>query len=232
MSKTQEALKLALPVIEDYERRFYGGNNSSAGNAIREALAEQPATPFGIGGGLVAIKTLLSRDPCAHAKVAIEMIDAMLAEQPAQQESEAVRAAWMTGYTEGEREAIEKEQQPAQQQEPTLQEQLDDALQSLDFYRRRVQALQQWQSKMRDPERTIVCDIIANGCALEPAGDRYKQPAQQQEPAVWTATRLWNRKDTWTCPADIEKDLLFFDNGKPEFDAARAAIAKATGGAA
>ena len=35
-----------------------------------------------------------------------------------------------------------------------------------------------------------------------------QQPAQQQEPAVWTATRLWNRKDTWTCPADIEKDLL------------------------
>ena len=31
-------------------------------------------------------------------------------EQPAQQESEAVRAAWMAGYTEGEREAIEKQQ--------------------------------------------------------------------------------------------------------------------------
>ena len=28
----------------------------------------------------------------------------------AQQESEAVRAAWMAGYTEGEREAIEKQQ--------------------------------------------------------------------------------------------------------------------------
>jgi hypothetical protein len=31
----------------------------------------------------------------------------------------------------------------------------------------------------------------------------------QQEPVVWTATRLWNRKDTWSCPADIEKDLLY-----------------------
>jgi hypothetical protein len=69
--------------------------------------------------------------------------------------------------------------QPAQQ-EPTPQEQLDTALRSLDFYRRRVQALEQWQSKMRDPERTVVCDIIANGCTLEPAGDRYKQPAQRQ----------------------------------------------------
>ena len=34
-------------------------------------------------------------------------------EQEAQQESEAVRAAWMAGYTEGERQALE---QPAQQE--------------------------------------------------------------------------------------------------------------------
>lgn len=50
---------------------------------MKNDKAEQTALPFGIGGGLVAIKTLLSRDPCAHAKTAIEMIDAMLAEQPA-----------------------------------------------------------------------------------------------------------------------------------------------------
>ena len=48
-------------------------------------LHPQPAAPAMFGGGLVAIKTLLSRDPCAHAKVAIEMIDAMLA-APAQDE--------------------------------------------------------------------------------------------------------------------------------------------------
>jgi hypothetical protein len=29
-----------------------------------------------------------------------------------------------------------------------------------------------------------------------------------QEPVAWTATRLWNRKELWTCPADIERDLL------------------------
>lgn len=51
------------------------------------ALSEQPAQlPFGVGGGLVAIKMLLSRDPCVHANTAIQMIDAILAEQPAQQE--------------------------------------------------------------------------------------------------------------------------------------------------
>jgi hypothetical protein len=41
------------------------------------------ALPFGVGGGLVAIKTLLSRDPCVHANTAIEMIDAILKEHPA-----------------------------------------------------------------------------------------------------------------------------------------------------
>lgn len=35
------------------------------------------------------------------------------------------------------------------------------------FYRRRVQALEQWQSRMRDPERTVVCDILANGFTLD-----------------------------------------------------------------
>lgn len=50
------------------------------------AVPKQPAQPlpFGVGGGLVAIKTLLSRDPCGHANTAIQMIDAILAEQPAQ----------------------------------------------------------------------------------------------------------------------------------------------------
>jgi hypothetical protein len=56
--------------------------------------AAQPAPvqglPFGVGGGLVAIKTLLGRDPCVHANTAIEMIDAILKEhsaaQPAVQE--------------------------------------------------------------------------------------------------------------------------------------------------
>jgi hypothetical protein len=37
--------------------------------------------PFGVGGGLVAIKTLLSRDPCAHANTAIQMIDAILVKE-------------------------------------------------------------------------------------------------------------------------------------------------------
>lgn len=84
------------------------------------------------------------------------------------------------------REALE---QPPVSSHPAASDdnQLEDALNSLAFYRRRYEMLQQWQSKMRDPERTIVCDILANGQTLPPgvAGDRYKQPPAD-EPVAWT----------------------------------------------
>ena len=42
-----------------------------------------------------------------------------------------------------------------------------------DWYKRRIDLLKEWQRKMRDPERTIVCDIIANGLTM-PEGGRYE----------------------------------------------------------
>jgi hypothetical protein len=85
-----EALKLALEAITTYLSESPDPSNEAveglcdAASAVRKALAApvQPL-PFGVGGGLVAIKTLLSRDPCGHANTAIKMIDAILAEQPA-----------------------------------------------------------------------------------------------------------------------------------------------------
>lgn len=57
---------------------------------------------------------------------------------------------------------------------PLTAEEIEGLKFSLDFYRRRVELLQQWQSRMRDPERTIVCDIIANGQTLpDVSGSRY-----------------------------------------------------------
>jgi len=44
---------------------------------------------------------------------------------------------------------------------------------SLDFYKRRVDMLQKLQHTMRDPERTLVCDILANGQLLPDSGKRY-----------------------------------------------------------
>jgi len=68
---------------DDIERAFSAGIVEGEKLAIEAQLpAAQPAVPPMHASGLVAIKTLLSRDPCAHAKVAIEMIDAMLAANP------------------------------------------------------------------------------------------------------------------------------------------------------
>ena len=49
------------------------------------------------------------------------------------------------------------------------------------YYRRRVRALEQLQSRMRDPERTMVCDIIANGFTMDPPipADRYELKTQR-----------------------------------------------------
>lgn len=43
---------------------------------------------------------------------------------------------------------------------------------------------------------------------LKAANKTNPPAALVQEPTVWTATRLWNRRELWTCPADIERDLL------------------------
>ena len=49
---------------------------------------------------------------------------------------------------------------------------------SAEWNRRRVEMLSRLQKHMRDPERTLVCDILANGQLLpDPYGKRYGFPA-------------------------------------------------------
>jgi hypothetical protein len=54
-------------------------------------------------------------------------------------------------------------------------ERLELADSSVAWHRRIWMALQMHKTKMREPERTMVCDILANGELLHPtvAGDRY-----------------------------------------------------------
>ena len=56
-----------------------------------------------------------------------------------------------------------------------LLDRLEAAESSVVWHRRRWMALQMHQMKMREPERTMVCDILANGELMHPtvAGDRY-----------------------------------------------------------
>jgi hypothetical protein len=54
-----------------------------------------------------------------------------------------------------------------QQEIPLLSnEEIEGLQQSLEWYKKRANMLQCWQSSMRDPERKIVCDILANGFTL------------------------------------------------------------------
>ena len=54
-------------------------------------------------------------------------------------------------------------------------ERLELAESAVAWHRRRWMALQMHQTKMREPERTMVCDILANGELMHPtvSGDRY-----------------------------------------------------------
>lgn len=68
--------------------------------------------------------------------------------------------------------------------EPEVLRELERLEFQVSFYRSRCEALQSWQSSLRDPERMIVCDILANGFALarESAGDRYKIKQETDDP--------------------------------------------------
>src|SRR3989344_5733942 len=57
-----------------------------------------------------------------------------------------------------------------------LQEQLHEAQTSLAFYKSRCEQLQKAQIRMRDPERTVVCDILANGHLLHGGDGKLDDP--------------------------------------------------------
>lgn len=48
-----------------------------------------------------------------------------------------------------------------------ISEELSKQRQHTEFYQKRCDALQQAQHHMRDPERKMVCDILANGMTYE-----------------------------------------------------------------
>lgn len=112
-----------------------------------------------------------------------------------------------------------------QQQASSIEDQLEDAIRSLEWHKRRIDLLQQWQSKMRDPERTIVCDIIANGQTLEPAGDRYTlQPAASAVPDGWNLVPV---EPTPEMLGKGQREWLDSDGADPSYDVYSAMLAAA-----
>lgn len=93
-----------------------------------------------------------------------------------------------------------------------IREQLSEAQSKAEFYKRRVELLHEWQNKMRDPERNIVCDILANGQTFAPAiaGNRYTLDPSAGEPVY--AFRRRGQDDFCTCTKERYIEL----SSKPE----------------
>jgi hypothetical protein len=78
-----------------------------------------------------------------------------------------------------------KEARDVQQEIMPSSDIIADLRRSLEFYRARMNNLQWWQSSMRDPERKIVCDILANGFTLTTkeeinnAGNQPRPPCEE-----------------------------------------------------
>lgn len=64
-----------------------------------------------------------------------------------------------------------------------------DLLRDADFYRARCNSLLNAKRMMREPERTILCDILANGKLLpDPNGERYGK-SENDKPSGRTETQ-------------------------------------------
>lgn len=197
IDKKDEALKLARDFISA-EWGFGGTTDIEPSKIVRmldEALAEQPAQQE-----LKRIRSIISAvtgfedDDEEYLRDAVkalnQLIDAQPAikqdltpEQPAQQESEAVRAAGMAGYTEGERDSIEKAQQPTD---------LDIALREMSETQDDLASIEITESFRNQLERVRLdvgvspfvnlTDDLVKWVLL--AHKRAIQPAQQQEPVA------------------------------------------------
>jgi len=79
------------------------------------------------------------------------------------------------------------------------------------FYKRRCDAMQEWQSRMRDPERTVVCDILANGFTLDPSTGRYAVLEAQRVPQWISVTERMPEPDSGEV-------LVWLTGGRCAFD--------------
>ena len=73
----------------------------------------------------------------------------------------------------------------SEEQEEELFDEIEILSRRVCVYERKINLLLKEQHRMRDPERTLVCDIIANGQLLpDPNGTRYgtlnNQPTTSQ----------------------------------------------------
>jgi len=82
---------------------------------------------------------------------------------------------------------------------------IDDLERQLKFYKDRINYLQCWQSSMRDPERKIVCDILANGFTLT-----TKEDVDNADTAIRNATldKLYDKANQRQIDVETEEGTI------------------------
>lgn len=97
---------------------------------------------------------------------------------------------------------------------PTTEEllrELEKLKASRDWYKKRVELLQAEQSKMRDPERIMVCDILANGLVWHDRS-RYENKNPHNLNVVVGKMTESNGVETWYVYLQKEGNTSIFDS--------------------
>lgn len=114
---------------------------------------------------------------CAHTPgIGLSPVDQQVAD-------DFVAAIDVTAAAAGELQRLEAERD-------ALADALHKARSSVQWRDGRLNQLQIAQVRMRDPERMMVCDILANGALLKPEGSRYAAPQPAAEPVAPTGWKL------------------------------------------
>ena len=166
MNKKDEALRLALAALKRGEPVGY--DTIEAIRAIDEALAQPEAPQCSSCGGFCNPKGC-ERENVQPSKYALLVDGAMrFATTEACREFPNTAAEHIKGLAKVVRklEALAQPEAPTDKKDEAmddLRQQLQEAQDMRDWYVKRCIELQKWQNKMRDPERNIVCSILANG---------------------------------------------------------------------
>jgi hypothetical protein len=143
------------------------------------------------------VRNMLDTQPPAAAPTDFELSKCWVQKPNGEIDGIASMRAVLKKFTISQHQATEENADGVHARPQTVvSTKLSDLRASLDFYKRRADELQKAQSKMRDPERTMVCDILASGTLLVPAGGRYSAPTQQAaEPVDGALDRTLKERD-------------------------------------
>jgi hypothetical protein len=210
---------------------FYAACNSEGGTAdeihlrgIRAVLAAQPAPPAEgevADEELLALKswsgsTAFESDLVDICRAAIALDRSRRAPVPPAEGEVGELVAWLRENAEDERQMCESANRASLNLDrcAALLQQGQSAL-------HRLHRLQQENARFREPERTILCDLLANGTLLpDPDGKRYGV-----QPVDGEVGELAKQIDLWLCALSVSDKKDYTAKIQSDLDAFRQHVA-------